>query len=58
MTSLENDDVAQIGWFFSVEEKDLDRVARIFLDQTYPNGKTIPNDHKLNQTAINNIKWP
>jgi hypothetical protein len=23
------------------------RVARFFLDQTYQNGKNIPNDHKL-----------
>jgi hypothetical protein len=29
------------------------RVARFFLVKTYPNWKTIPNEHKLYQTAIN-----
>jgi TPR repeat protein len=34
------------------------RAARFFLVQTYQNGKNIPNDHKLYQTAINYTKWP
>jgi hypothetical protein len=34
------------------------RVARFFMVQTYQNGKNIPNDHKLYQTAINYTKWP
>jgi hypothetical protein len=33
------------------------RVARFFLVQTYQNGKSIPNNHKLRQTAINYTKW-
>jgi hypothetical protein len=32
------------------------RVARFIWGQTYQNGKNIPNDHKLNQTAINYTK--
>jgi hypothetical protein len=34
------------------------RVARFFMVQTYQNGKNIPNDHKLDHTAINYTKWP
>jgi hypothetical protein len=33
------------------------KVARFFLIQTYQNGKNIPNDHKLYQTAINYTNW-
>jgi hypothetical protein len=33
-------------------------VARFFLFQTYQNGKNIPNDDKLYQTAIHYAKWP
>jgi hypothetical protein len=33
------------------------RVARLFLVQTYQNGKSIPNGHKLYQTAIYYTKW-
>jgi hypothetical protein len=32
-------------------------VAGFFFFQTYQNGKNIPNDHKLYQTAINDTKW-
>jgi TPR repeat protein len=35
-----------------------DRVARFFLAQTYQNGKNIPNDCKLYQSAINYTKLP
>jgi hypothetical protein len=28
------------------------RVARFFLVQKYQNGKNIPKDHKLHQTAV------
>jgi hypothetical protein len=34
------------------------RVARFFLVQTYQNGKSVPNGHKLYQTAIYYTKWP
>jgi hypothetical protein len=33
-------------------------VARFFLVQTYQNGKNIPNDYKLYQTALHYAKWP
>jgi hypothetical protein len=36
----------------------LNRVARVFLVQTYQNGKNIPNDHKIYQTALNITKLP
>jgi hypothetical protein len=35
-----------------------DRVTRFFFVQIYQNGKNIPIDHKLYQTAINYTKWP
>jgi hypothetical protein len=34
------------------------RVARFFLVQTNQNGKKIPNDRKLYQTALNDTKLP
>jgi hypothetical protein len=38
--------------------KKISRVARFFLVQKYQNGKNVPNDHKLYQTAVNYTKWP
>jgi hypothetical protein len=35
----------------------LHRVASFFLVRTYQNGKSIPKDHKLYQTAMNYTKW-
>jgi hypothetical protein len=33
-------------------------VARFFLLRTCQNGKNVPNDHTLYQTAIKYTKWP
>jgi hypothetical protein len=33
-------------------------VARFVLVQTNQNGKNVPNDYKLYQTAKNHTKWP
>jgi hypothetical protein len=37
---------------------DMIQGCQIFLGPNIPNGKNIPNDYKLYQTAINYIKWP
>jgi hypothetical protein len=32
--------------------------CQIFLGTTYPNGKNIPNNHKIYPMATNYTKWP
>jgi hypothetical protein len=44
--------------FFPVSLTGLPDFSSFFIVQTYQNGKTIANDHKLYQTAINYTEWP